>query len=440
MKLSEQIAALKASKKSAYESQQAAIRKAADDKRTLNTEEQAEVDRLQVEIDAIDADLVRLEKMLQTEMKTAQPVDKTKGAPGNALHAEPKNTPDIAKGIGFARAARCLALGAMEHRDAVQIAKSLYDDERIVKAVDGMLRKAAVNPVDASALTTGQVAGDFAEYLMPQTVIGRLSMPSAPFRQPLITQTGIGKAAWVGEGKPKPVTAPSFSKKTMEPLKVAALAVASMETLRDSSPAADSLIRNSLAEALAFRLDTDFIDPDNAGTASVQPASVTNGVTLTAASGTDAAAVRKDLKALIAGFVTANRSLAGAAFVTDPETALAIGLMANTEGTPYFPGVGINGGTLLGLPLIASTYVPKDALGKSQFFIIDAANIFCNRGAVQVSISTEASVEMSDSPTGTGTLTSLWQNNLVGFLTEMPINWMPRRANSVAGLDSVAYA
>lgn len=439
MTLSEQLAKLKASKKAAFEAQQKHVKAAADEGRTLSTEEQTEVDNAQTEIDSIDADIARIEKMIETEAKSAQPVDKTKAQPGHVFR-EAKNTPDITKGIGFARAARCLALGAVDNVDAVQVAKSLYNDERIVHAVEGMRRKASVTAVDASSLTTGQVAADFAEYLMPQTIVGKLNMRTAPFRQPLITQTGIGSAAWVGEGKAVPVSAPSFSKKTLEPLKVAALAVASWETLRDSSPAADVLIRDSIAEAMQKRLDLDFIDPANAGTAGSKPASITHGLTLTASSGTAAANVRTDLKALIGGFADDNRSLAGAVFITDAATALSLALMTNDQGVKFFPGVGLNGGTLMGLPLIVSTYVPQDADGDSQLFLVDAANIYYNAGAVVTAISKEATIEMSDAPDGTGTMVSLFQNEMVGFLSTIPVNWTPRRTDSVAGLDGIAYA
>lgn len=439
MTLSEQLAKLKASKKAAFEAQQKSAKAAADEGRTLSTEEQTAVDAAQAEIDSIDADIARIEKMLATEQADAAPVNKAAAQPGHVFR-EAKNTPDISNGIGFAKAARCLALGALDRCDAVQVAKSLYNDERVVNAVHGMLYKTAVTPVDGSALTTGQAAADFAEYLMPLTIVGKLSMRPAPFRQPLISQTSIGSAAWVGEGKPVPVSKPGFARKTLEPLKVAALAVSSVETLRDSSPAADALIRDSITEALQWRLDSDFIDPANAGTATVKPASISYGLTLTASSGTDAAHVRTDLKALIAAFIANNRPLTGAAFVTDAATALAISLMTNENGVPYFPGVGLNGGTLLGLPLIASTYVPKDANSDSQMFLVDAASYFFNKGAVELSISTEASIEMSDAPTGEGTLTSLFQNGMAGFLATLPVNWTARRDNSIAGVDGIAYA
>src|SRR5690606_31982809 len=114
-----------------------------------------------------------------------------------------------------------------------------------------------------------------------------------PFRTPLIGQTGGGQAYWVGEGKPKPLTAFDFSRQTLDELKVATITVVTEELLRKSSPAADAILRDALAAAVAERIDTDFIDPGKAASAGVSPASITNGVSAIASSGNDADAIRE---------------------------------------------------------------------------------------------------------------------------------------------------
>ncbi|UIV26823.1 hypothetical protein H6S15_08880 [Escherichia coli] len=45
---------------------------------------------------------------------------------------------------------------------------------------------------------------------------------------------------------------------------MSAIAVLTEELIRFSSPAADALVRNALAEAVVARLDTDFVDPKKA--------------------------------------------------------------------------------------------------------------------------------------------------------------------------------
>ena len=408
--------------------------KAAGESRSLSSDEQTEFDGYQTEIEALDSDIERFEKMLDSEQRTAQPVDKTQ--PGTQFR-QAKNTSDLSGGIGFAKAARCLALGSIEKRDASQIAERLYNDERIVKTTEAIMTKAAVNPQtsDSALVTESGVYGDFIEYLMPRTIVGNLPMRSVPFRVPLIAQDSIGSANWVGEGSPKPATSQEFSQTSMDPLKVAAIAVASTELLRDSSPAADALIRDSLVDALRMQIDTSFIDPSNSGAANVKPASITNGLTGVTASGNDADALRADMKAVFTTFIQANRNVNACSWVMDGSTALAISLMTNSLGQSEFPGMGMNGGTLGGLPVVVSEYVTA-----GDIYLVDAGNIYwATDGGIELSMSDQASVEMNDSPDGTGSLVSLWQNNLSAFRVEQRLNWMLRRANSVARITGAAY-
>jgi hypothetical protein len=56
-------------------------------------------------------------------------------------------------------------------------------------------------------------------------------------------------------------------------------------------------------------------------------------------------------------------------------------------------------------------------------------------------VSREASVIMDSAPPtdGTGTLTSLWQNNLVGLRAERMVNWKRGVAKSVYYLTDAVY-
>ena len=149
----------------------------------------------------------------------------------------------------------------------------------------------------------------------------------------------------------------------------------------------------------------------------------------------DADALRADMKAVFGQFITANRNVNGCSWVMDGSTALAISLMTNSLGQSEFPGIGMNGGTLGGLPVVVSEYVTA-----GDIYLVDADNIYwATDGGIELSMSDQASIEMNDSPDGTGSLVSLWQNNLSAFRVEQRLNWMPRRANSVARITGAAY-
>jgi HK97 family phage major capsid protein len=89
---------------------------------------------------------------------------------------------------------------------------------------------------------------------------------------------GISNAAgsgyWVGEGLPKPLTNFNFDKTTMPPLKCANIVVLTEDLLRRESYSAETLVRDEMVNALVQLIDSAFIDPTNAGTATVKPASL----------------------------------------------------------------------------------------------------------------------------------------------------------------------
>src|SRR5690606_5936351 len=162
----------------------------------------------------------------------------------------------------------------------------------------------------------------------------------------LISQTGGGDGYWVGEGKAKPLTAFDYTRGTLEPLKVANIAVVTRELLNASSPSADMLVRDSLAAALRARLDADFIAPATTAVSGVSPASILNAPTGIASSGVDAQAVRNDIQALFGTFIAANNAPTNGVWIMPATTALALSLMQNPLGQAEFPGITMRGGTL----------------------------------------------------------------------------------------------
>src|SRR3546814_13428889 len=73
----------------------------------------------------------------------------------------------------------------------------------------------------------GAAVAAFREYLRPQTILGKFGTDGIPgltsldFYTPYIIETGGGDAYWVGEGKPKPLTAFDYDRSTLTPLKIA---------------------------------------------------------------------------------------------------------------------------------------------------------------------------------------------------------------------------
>src|SRR5690625_4860534 len=156
----EQVAALKATREAKHEEMKGVAQKSIDESRSMDTAESEQFDALQSEIKRLDEDISRLSILAEMDKASAKPVDGTKGAEQPAhggtarIPVQVKNTETLEPGIAFARAAKCLALGHLEHRDAIQIAKSLYgDQEQIVAATQRLVTKAAVAPATTTDST-----------------------------------------------------------------------------------------------------------------------------------------------------------------------------------------------------------------------------------------------------------------------------------------------
>lgn len=457
--LAEQITALESKRAANAARMEEILSKAAEEGRSTDEAEQEEFDTLEREVEAIDADLKRFRALEKAKAQQAKPVNKVeKAADGaQARSAVIVKKPKLAPGIAFARLARVKALAKLDGESPRELARQMYGEDSIVY---GVFAKAAV----AAGTTAGEtwagplvgeetdVFADFVEYLRPQTILGRFgtngipSLRRVPFRRALIGQTSGGQGYWVGEGKPKPLTKFDFTRTTLEPLKVANIAVVTEEVLRDSSPSAEMLVRDSLAAALRERLDTDFIDPAKSASSGVSPASVTNGVSPIQSSGNDADAIREDIRALFATFIAANNAPTNGVWIMSATTALALSLMMNPLGQPEFPGISMSGGTFNGLPVIVSEYVPT-VTGGTYVILANASDIYlADDGGISIDMSREASLEMldgslvQDATSGTGTsLVSLWQTNAVGFRAERTINWAKRRSSAVAVLSEVNW-
>jgi HK97 family phage major capsid protein len=412
-----------------------------------------------------------MEEINKSTAKSVEPEARAKAAApvsqSGRLSVEVKNTEKLEPGIEFARYAMCKLASKGNPEMAVRLAKAHYpQNERVVKALDlqatgsnlGMLMKATVeagttlDTTWAAPLVDYQnFAGDFVEYLRPRTIIGQFgsgSVPSLnriPFNVRIAGQTSGGNAYWVGEGAPKPLTAFDFTATELRWNKVAAISVLTDELIRFSSPSAERLVRDALAGAVIERIDFDFIDPAKAAVANVSPASITNGATSIPSSGTDADAVRADIQALWAPFIAARNAPRNAVYIMDSTTALSLSLMQNPLGQSEFPGITMNGGTFMGVPVIVSDYLPVSSAG-GMVVLVNASDVWlADDGQVTIDTSNEASLQMLDNPTNnsaTGTPTtmvSMFQTNSTAFRAERYINWARRRASGVAYLTGVNW-
>jgi HK97 family phage major capsid protein len=126
---------------------------------------------------------------------------------------------------------------------------------------------------------------------------------------------------------------------------------------------------------------------------------------------------------------------------------LAISLMTNSLGNKEFPDINMNGGTLLGLPVVTSENIPATTGSPAEGYPIILASttdiLLADDGDVTIDASREASLQMDTAPdspaTASTTFVSMFQQNMVAIRAERYINWAKRRAAAVQFIQSALY-
>lgn len=458
MTIQEQLQDLRTKRVEAFDQLQELVNKGFE---TLTEKEGEDFEELTTSVEDLDQQIERAEKFAKFSLKNAQVLEnvntkaKAKTVRDGNSDIQFKNTQD--KGLNYARSVQCLLNGKGSDFECRAYAERNFQGNDVVQNLVRAAVEAGstVSPNWASNLVGAEQSAyaEFVEWLRPQTLVGQFGTGSIPnlrridFRVPVINQSSAMTGYWVGEGQAKPLTKAGFDRTTLEPLKVANIAALTKESIAFSNPNSATLVRDELSKALIATIDTDFINPLKAAVSGVSPASILNGATAIASSGSTITAINNDLNRLLAVFITARNPLSTAVFIMDTLTAMVLSGLKNDLGTSLeFPNLGINGGFIRGIPVMVSDYVPADSNG-SIIALVNAGDIFYADGSILVDASEYASLEMSNTPTHnsttpTGTsLVSMWQTNSVAFRAEKFLNWMrvPGRVGAayISGVDIV---
>lgn len=455
MTIQEQITQHENSRAAKVAQRDALLEKSGAEGRTLDETEQETFDTLDSEIRSIDGHLVRLASAQKDVEKRATAVN----ANGSGAAAQSRSgvavtvkSRELPPGIGMARHAMALAVSRGNKYEAAEYAKRTWGDQAdeiilgIREGCQALQTRAAVAPgttvqaTFAAPLVVTNYINDFLALLRPLTLIGRIQgLRKVPFNVSMPAQTAGGTYKWVGEGKLKPVTNAQYASVTLAKAKAAGIIVLTEELVRLSTPSAEEAIRDELLKGAQAFLDAQFVDSTVAAVANVNPASITNGVTGTAASAATMAAARTDIAARITAFAALGYPLSELVILMSESQAFALGLGLNAVGSPLFPGLTVTGGSILGVPVVAS-----QAVGTQIVIAHTPSILIADENGMEIDISREASVYLDSAPTdppdATAVLTSLWQANLVGLRVERYITWGKARSTAVDRITGVAYA
>lgn len=450
----EQLAELRQARETKAARMSDIVQIAQDEGRGTTADEAAEFDLLASEVSKLDDD-IRFKTVEAAHASTARPVSQERSAAaasgsrsgGPTIIVRGSDADEKFKGQNYTRMVIAKALARLGDCHASGIAAARWG-----KSNPTLVRLLKANEVAGGGSGSGEwgaelvqadsrYTGDFISFLTSRTVYDQLPLREIPAHVVIKGQDGGATGYWVGESKPIPASAQDFSTVSLSPLKVAALAVISNELLRDSSPAAEMLVRDALVDASSQRVDNTFLS-NVAASAGVSPAGLLNSLVAIGSTGVDADSVRQDIKALYAPFLAA-KNANGLSFVMNPALAKALQLMRNALGVREFEGITQSGGTLEG-----DTVFTGDNVNANHFILLKPSDIYrIGDTGVEVSISREAMIEQSSAPTGvtdtpvaaSQAFTSMFQAESTAIKVVRSINFAKRRASAVAYVNDADY-
>ena len=276
---------------------------------------------------------------------------------------------------------------------------------------------AATKTSDFSGFLTREQSEAIFEKAAQQSVVQQLArrVPLGINGQSIPVVTGKMSAGWVAEGAQKPASSGSIALKTMDPKKLAAIAVVSAEVVRANPGGYMDLLRPQIAEAFAVAFDAAALH----GTASPFTTNLDTGSSTQEFTGTAPAftSVYDDLNAGLSTLINAGKYPDGWAW--DRRMEPVFNSAKDTAGMPIFNDrmltekVGpIRQGRLLGYDAFIGNGVYA-ATPKIYGYLGDWSQVAWGAvGGISYKVSTEASVTIND------TLVSLFENNLVAILAE----------------------
>ena len=473
-KYAEQIASLEARRKTIEDRLEDIQSKASEEGRTKDAAEKEETTELKLDLKALNeelADLRDLEKIAGAKAIPAVGANADEGYQSRGGSIVVKRPEKLAPGQAFTRLLMSYGAAKGNVELAQRIASNRYGPDSMVVGELKAIYERGGQALEWSGVEKGNVVAgstisgtwasdlvldeggsfaDFADYLRPATIVGKFgtngipSLNTIPFRTALGISTVGMDGYWVGEGLAKPLTAGNVNKTFLEPLKCANITVLTQELLLSSKISAEQYVQRELRNALVSLIDVSFIDPNNAGSANVEPAAITyQADAIVASSGGDADDIRTDLRSLIQKFVNANQEDGTIVLIMRTGDALAASMLTNALGQREFADITMNGGTLYGMPVITSQNVPSGVIVAVQ----PSEIYFADEGGFMLDASDQASLLMttdananhnSITPTGSQVV-SMWQTNSVAFRCERILNWARRRDTAVAYITGALW-
>lgn len=310
---------------------------------------------------------------------------------------------------------------------------------------------AATKTSDFSGFLNPQIAGPIFERAAQMSVVQRLvqQVPLGGNGTSIPVVTGRPSAGWVAEGAAKPASSGSMTLKTLTPKKLASILVVSEEVVRANPGGYLATMREALAEAFAIAFDRAALhDEGPDGTATGGPFStyLDQATKVQEIGGTSVAngGVFVDLVAAMTDLVSdtdsSGRRYRLTGWALDSVLEPVLWGAVDTTGRPIFTSLSTNdnapalgtAGNLLGRP----SYMGEGVGSIEHTAVVGYAGDFSQAawgvvGGINYSVSNQATVTIN------GTLTSLWENNLVAIRAEAEYGFVVNDVDAFSKLTNV---
>lgn len=281
--------------------------------------------------------------------------------------------------------------------------------------------------------------------------------------------------SFVGELGQIPVKQMQLTSQTLNRYKMAVISTMSEEIMQQSIPSIEAIIRQGMISDTAQAIDTALLDA-SAAVPGIRPAGLLNGVTTSASAGATSASIIADLKTLINAITTTNLG-AKPVLIMNTQRLLGLSTVTNAVGQFSFRDE-VASGMLMGVPVIASSYVPLKSV-----MIVDGDSFVSASDIPEFKLSDQTVLSMANAdgtaPTQAGAASdftggalgtaeevpakggiivggdttgapagasiagysavSMYQSNAVALRMILPLSWGNVRAGSVAGLTGVNW-
>jgi hypothetical protein len=337
----------------------------------------------------------------------------------------------IGRNKEFCLVVKYMMLGGNPAR-AMQMAEKARAPARVVQSLSDMIiGRAAVDPMSIGSVGTvlspfQQLSNSFAASLSNSAFDQMLPfMIRLPMRTRIIAATSILTGAGLSESDVKRVGSLSLSAAELEISKSAALIALTREVVEFGTDGVSAYLENELKAAVAVVTDTKFLSL------------ITSGATSMPSSGTNAIAMRLDLRALIQ---TINLGSASKLFlISTPDIVAAWATVGDSSGGPAFPNARVGGGDAAGVRIIAS-----DGVTSGQIILADASAIAASSEEMRVDSTGISSIQMDSSPdspaTASTSIVNLWTQNMVATKLERFFGAKVVRSGSVALVTGANYS